>query len=125
LTVLFDSWAWIEYFRKGKRAEEVREYVDKDIEIMISAITVSEVYRWLLHHEQEGIAVKATKGMIGRSHVIPLDTEIAWNAAELKHKHKWGLGDSLIYATARKKDIDLVTGDSDFKCVEHVVYLGE
>lgn len=125
MTVLFDSWAWVEYFRNGEKAKDVVAYLEKDIDIYISAITVAEVFRFLLHHETRQTAEKLTRWMMQRSHVIVLTSKIAWSAAEYKHKYKWGLGDATVYATARSKGIDIVTGDADFKEVPNVIYFGK
>jgi len=124
LTVLFDSWAWIEFFRDGKKADEVEEYIKKPLAIYISAVTVAEVLRYLLSYETKAAAEKSVKFMIHRSVVLHVDTEVAWLAAALKHQHKWGLGDALIYATAQLNKLHIVTGDSDFKGKPNVIYLG-
>ncbi len=38
---------------------------------------------------------------------------------------KWGIGDSIVYATARREGAMLMTGDPHFKGVKDVVYLGK
>ncbi len=124
MTVLLDSWAWIEYFRDGKKADIIEEYVESNVTIFISSVSISEVFRWLLGNETKALAKKLTQEMIHRSLVVPVHNIIAWKAAELKHEHKWGLGDALIYATAQENKSVLVTGDSDFKEIKDVTYLG-
>jgi hypothetical protein len=44
LTVLIDSWAWIEYWKGGKLAEEAASYIDGDEEAVVSAINLAEVF---------------------------------------------------------------------------------
>lgn len=121
---MLDSWAWIEYFRNGKKAKEVALHIEKEAEICISTITVSEVLRCLLQYETKELAEKLTRFMIHRSLVLPVTTQTAWLAAELKHQHKMGLGDALIYATAQLNQLHVITGDSDFKGKPNVTYLG-
>ena len=125
MTVLLDSWAWIEYFRNGPKAKEVTAYIEAEEEIHASSITVAEVYRYLLSYETKQVAEKLAGMLIRRAILIPVTTVIAWKAAELKHEKKWGLGDSIIYATALLNKLSIVTGDSDFKHEEHVIYLGK
>jgi predicted nucleic acid-binding protein len=43
--------------------------------------------------------------------------------AKIKHNLKWGLGDSIVYATAKRKGLKVVTGDSDSKGMEDVIFL--
>ena len=125
LTVLLDSWAWIEYFRNGPKASLIKTYVEGDFELFISTISIAEVFRYLLQFEQKPVAERLTKAMIQRSVSLPVTGDIAWSAAEFKHKNKWGLGDALIYATAHFNSLVVVTGDSDFKNAAGVEYLGE
>ncbi len=125
MIVLLDSWAWIEYFRNGEKAKEVAIYLESEREIYISAINVAEVFRALLSSETKQLAEKLVVWMIHRSIIIPVSTEIALQSAELKHKHKWGLGDSIVYATALNQKTELLTGDSDFKGMDGVIYFGK
>ena len=125
MTALLDSWVWIEYFRDGPRAKDAAGYIEGNTDICISSVTVAEVFRFLLHSETKALAEKLTSWMMRRAHLLPVSAEIAWSAAELKHQHKWGLGDALIYATTLMQKATLVTGDSDFKEVQGIVYLGK
>ena len=125
MTVLLDSWCWIEYFRDGQKAKEMTPYIEDEDEILISTITIAEVHRFLLHHEQKTTADKLTKWMIKRSVTIPVTKEIAIKSAEIKHELKIGLGDALIYATSLSQGVVLVIGDADFKGKDNVKYFGK
>ncbi|MBI5389511.1 type II toxin-antitoxin system VapC family toxin [Candidatus Woesearchaeota archaeon] len=125
MTVLLDSWAWVEYFKDGAYAETISGYVEGEEEIIISSITVAEVLRYLLQFESKEMAELLTKVMIKRSIIAPVTEDIAWDAGEFKHQHKWGLGDSIIYATAQTHNATVVTGDADFKDAKGVIYLGK
>jgi predicted nucleic acid-binding protein len=125
LTVLVDSWAWIEYFKGSDRAVEVRKLLeDTDEEVIVSAVNISEIYRWILSGYDEKTAMEMNEAIKRRSTIIDLNEEIAVGAARLKHKKKWGLGDSIVYATAIKQKAKIMTGDSDFKGEDGVVFLG-
>jgi predicted nucleic acid-binding protein len=123
LTVLIDSWAWIEYFQGSEAGKAVKGYIDDDQEIIISTINLAEVYRWILRYYNEKTAEEKRLAMKERCILIDVDEEIAVNAAKIKHNLKWGLGDSIVYATAKRRGSKVVTGDSDFKGMEDVIFL--
>jgi len=123
LTVLIDSWAWIEYFRGSKAGEKIRRYIEGREKAIISAINIAEVYRWILSFYDEKVAEEKVDIMKERCFVIPVDEEIAIMAAKIKHREKLGLGDALIYATAKKESAMLLTGDSDFEGKEDVIFV--
>jgi len=78
-----------------------------------------KVYGWILRVYSEDIAEEKIEVMKQMAFVCGVSEEIAVEAAKLKHKKKWGLGDSIIYATAKKVDARVLTGDPDFKNVKH------
>lgn len=119
-TVTLDSWAWIGYLQSDPRAARVKEIIDSDNLVIASAINVAEVSVFLLRHGKGNFA----KLVQERARVVPVDEEIAQEAAALKVKHKLGLADAIVFATAQKHGAPLVTGDPDFKGMENVIYLG-
>jgi len=124
LTVLIDSWAWIEYFRGSKAGEQIKGVIeDSEEKMVISTINIAEVYRSILRFYSEDFAEEKIEAMKQRAFVCDVIEEIAVEAAKIKHKKKWGLGDSLIYATAKKEGARVLTGDPDFKDVEGVIFI--
>jgi len=122
---LIDSWAWIEYFRGSKAGEKVRKYIEGENEIIISTINMAEIYRWILRFYDEKIAEEKRNFIKKRAIVIDVTEEIAIKSAKIKHKLKWGLGDSIIYATAKQEKAKVLTGDPHFKNLKDVIYIGE
>ena len=125
MTVLIDSWAWIEYFRGSEAGEKAREYIESENEIIISTINMAEIYRWILRFYDEKIAEKKRNFIKKRVIIIDVTEEIAIEAAKIKHKLKWGLGDSIIYATAKQEKAKVLTGDPHFKGLKDVIYIGK
>jgi predicted nucleic acid-binding protein len=125
MTVLIDSWAWIEYFKGGKHSREAMKYIESDDEAAVSTINILEVYVWVAKFYSERVAAEKIGVVEKRCYVIPVEKEIAVSAARLKLKHRLGIADSVILATARHLNGKLVTGDSDFKKIEGVVFVGE
>ena len=123
LIVLIDSWAWIEYFKGSKAGERARKYIEGKEKAIISTINIAEVYRWILRYYNEKIAKEKINVMKERCFINPGDEEIAVMAARIKHEEKLGLGDAIIYATAKKEGAILLTGDSDFKDKENVIFI--
>ncbi len=124
MTVLIDSWAWIEYFRGSKAGERAREFIEGEEDAVISTINLAEVYRWILRFYPEEVADEKVAAMKQRCTVIEVTEKIAIESAKLKHRLKLGLGDAIILATARETEARIVTGDPDFKGMKGVVFLG-
>jgi predicted nucleic acid-binding protein len=123
LTVLIDSWAWIEYWKGGKLAQEAATYIDGDEESVVSTINLAEVYLWIARSYGEATAGEKVATMEKRCHVVPVERDVAIEAAKIKMKEKLGLADSLILATARQVGGRVVTGDSDMKGLRDVSFL--
>lgn len=70
-----------------------------------------------------------------KTEVVDVSPEIALRAAEVyfelqnlareSNKRTPSLADAIIYATALMLNADLVTGDSLFKDLPHVIYIGD
>ena len=124
MTVLVDSWAWIEYFKGTKHGSKAKEIIDSNEHIIISVINIAEVFKYFLSEKNEKEANIILGYILKRSFVIPLFTEISIEAAKLRYKKKWGLGDAIIYATAIHNNAKLLSGDSDFKNENNVIFIG-
>jgi len=125
LTDLVDSWCWIEYFEGTKLGKPVKERIDSNETLFISVINLSEVYKWGLIKKTEKEANEMAHIMLSRCFIIPVEPTTALNAAKTNFEKKWGLGDSLIYESAKAHKLTLVTGDPHFKKEKDVVYLGK
>lgn len=125
MTVLLDSWAWIEYYRGGAAGHKVREIIEGNEEAYISAVNIAEVYRWFLRHYSAKEAEDERAAMKERCIVLPVDEALAVEAARIKHASGLSLGDSIILATARKVQAKVVTGDQAFKGLKDALYLGD
>ncbi|HVC58014.1 MAG TPA: type II toxin-antitoxin system VapC family toxin [Candidatus Acidoferrales bacterium] len=125
MTVLIDSWAWIEYWKGGKHASSAATHIEGDEEAVVASINLTELYLWVSRYYDEATAKKYTEAVERRCYVIPLDKEIALSAAKLKLRHKMGIADSVVLATARHANGKVVTGDPDFKDIDGVIFIGQ
>jgi predicted nucleic acid-binding protein len=120
---LIDSWAWIEYFQGSDTGKKVRDFLEDDQELIVSSINISEVYRWILRFYSENVAEDKRKAIKDRCVVVDVDEMIAVEAAKIKHQFGWGLGDSIVYSTAKFMGAEVLTGDPDFLGKEGVIFL--
>jgi len=124
MTVLIDSWAWIEYWKGGEAAARAAPYIEGKERAVISSVNLAEVYYWVLKEYGAEMAEAKSRTMLRRSHTIAADVTIATSAAKLKAEHRLGLADSFVLATARSADATLVTGDPDLRRFRDVAFLG-
>ena len=124
MTVLVDSWAWIEYFKGMPAAQKAREIIESNEQMFVSAINVSEIYLFLLGNKPSE-AEKLIKFVLNSSFVIPVETNLSLKAAKIKHEHKMGLADAIVMATAEENNAKILTGDDDFKNMQNVIYIGK
>lgn len=123
--VLIDSWCWVEYYKGTKFADATSMYIEGDMLAYASTINLSEIYRWFLLSYSESEADAAVQDIKDRCFVVPVDEAIAIQAAKIKHEFKWGLGDSIIMATARARNAKVVTGDPDFQNKPDTIFIGK
>lgn len=97
-------------------------------EKMTPTICLAEVYAKTFKVEGEEQAEKQKKFIKERSVLVPLDESIAVKAAkidvEMKRKIKgWGLADSIVYATGLIKKAEVITGDTHFQNLKHIIFI--
>lgn len=118
---LLDSFAWIEYFMGSEKGFKVRDYVDGSEPLYTPSICLTEIKsRYLRDGKDPEVRIKF---IVERSFIIPLDEKIALIAADVKHEFRLHTVDAVIYATAKAKNMTLVTGDSHFRNLPNVEML--
>jgi len=124
MTVLIDSWTWIEYWKGGPHSRQAADYIDGSETAVVSTVNLAETLYWVLRHYNELTMEEKKVTIAKRCFLIPLDIKIAIDAAKTRKKTKLGLADSIILATAKTENADLVTGDPDFRGLNNVSYIG-
>jgi predicted nucleic acid-binding protein len=124
MTVLIDSWAWIEYWRGGPSSAKAAEYIEGSDMALASTINLTETFFWVLDHYGEKKAEEKRETLKKRCFLIPVDERISVEAARLKQSLKTSLADSLILATARGREAKVVTGDPDFRKIPDAIFIG-
>ena len=118
---VMDSYAWLEYFMGTEAGNKVKQIVDNEAdEKLTPSICLTETYAKILRTEDEDKAELRRTFIKSRSALIPLDEDLAVEAARIdvamkKKVQGWGLADSIVLSTARHRNAKVVTGDAHFR----------
>ena len=119
-----DSSAWIEYFVEGPNADYFSRPIEKVNELVVPAICLYEVFRWVHRNRGEMEALTVTAQMrLGM--VIDLDSQLALSAAHLGLELRLPMADSIVFTTARIHQAVLWTQDADFENLQGVNYIAK
>jgi predicted nucleic acid-binding protein len=120
--VVVDSSGWIEVFTDGPQADHFLALMAQDAALVVPAISIFEVFKWVLREHGEAQAIQAAAAM-HRGQVVELDSRLALSAAQLSHALRLPMADSIILATARDRRARLHTMDSDFRGMADVEWI--
>lgn len=118
---LVDTCGWIEWLIEGTLADSFAPYLQDPAELLMPTTVQYELYKWVKRESDENTALE-TIALAEDSRVIPLSTDIALVAADLSLSHKLAFADAVIYASARKYQVELVTSDDHFEGLPGVTY---
>ncbi|MGB5495200.1 MAG: type II toxin-antitoxin system VapC family toxin [Sedimenticolaceae bacterium] len=79
------------------------------------------MYKWVKREFDENTALD-TIALADDSLVVSLSTDIALVAADVTLSHKLAFADAVIYASARKYNVEIVTSDDHFEGLPGVTY---
>ena len=125
-SVIFDSFAMARYFFQEPGHEKVREILKETIKNnaprLISAINVGE----LIYIVQRRSGEKAKLQMLVKLKsldftILSCPNELIFQAAELKGRFAMSYADTFVVASAIEHGATIVTGDPEFRQVEHLI----
>ena len=119
--ILVDTCGWIEWLTEGALADSFASYMQDPAELLVPTTVQYELYKWVKRESDENTAFD-TIALADDSLVVPLSTDIALVAADLSLSHKLAFADAVIYASARKYNVELVTSDDHFEGLPGVTY---
>ena len=122
--ILVDTCGWIEWLTEGALADSFASYMQDPAELLVPTTVQYELYKWVKRESDENTALD-TIALADDSLVIPLSTDIALVAADLSLSHKLAFADAVIYASARKYNVELVTSDDHFEGLPGVTYFAK
>jgi predicted nucleic acid-binding protein len=121
---VIDTWVWVEYY--FGEIPPVKEYIENsNNDIFTSVITLTEMIKFLHQKKVDSAIIQKVVHEIGiRSLIIPVNEEIAISAGDYRRDgFNGGIADTLILATARSGNHNVVTGDPHFRDLPDVVFI--
>ena len=124
--LLFDSFALLRFFQKetggAKVRELLREAFTRQTPCLINAINLGEIIYITQRRlgEQKKLEVFVHIQRMGFT-ILPCPNDLIFRAAELKARYPISYADAFALASAMEHSADLITGDPEFKMVEHLV----
>ena len=119
--ILVDTCGWIEWLTEGALVNSFAAYMKDPAELLVPTTVQYELYKWVKRESDENKALD-TIALADDSLVVPLSTDIALVAADLTLSHKLAFADAVIYASAQKYNVELVTSDDHFEGLPGVTY---
>ena len=119
---VYDTRFFIEHYysRDADVLRRTKEEIRKTKERYVSAVVVHEVYQLTLEREGRETAVLRTSLLEKDFKVVDVDSEIAKSSAEIRHKHKISLADSVIAATSLFLDATCVSDDPHLRAIREI-----
>ncbi len=122
--ILIDSYGWIEYFAEGPLADNYATYIEKaNAENTITpTIIVYEVYKKIKTTRDEQKALEAY-AQISQTKIIELTSPLSLEAADISLTANLGMADSIIVATAKAYNAEIITSDEHLKNMKGVKFI--
>jgi len=123
---VLDSFALLAFFQAEPGGLRVRELLDQaargEVSLAITTVNLGEV----AYRTERRYGLKRAQEVLGKIEeyapvVIDVNRELALAAAHLKARYRMAYPDSLAAALAQRLNAAVVTGDPDFRQVEHLV----
>lgn len=117
---VYDTRFFVEYFYTSdeKLLKKMKEDLRKTRDRYISVISIHEVYNLTLAKEGRKAAKSRTEILKRDFKAVKVDADLASKSAELRHRYRIPMADSIIAATACKLRASVVTDDEHFKLVK-------
>jgi predicted nucleic acid-binding protein len=119
-----DTSAWLEWLSDSTLGRKVGRELPQPGDWIVPTLVQHELARCLEREVSEN-AADETIAYSNACVVIPLDTRVAIQAAEIARERGLAMADSIIYATAIDTGADLLTCDARFAKLPHVVYFAK
>ncbi|MES2787874.1 MAG: type II toxin-antitoxin system VapC family toxin [Pseudomonadota bacterium] len=116
-----DTSAWIEWLVGTALGQKLGKQFPDKLQCIVPTIVQLELSKWLMREAGEEKADQVI-AYTQKCVVVELDTTIALLAAELHREHKLATADAIVYATARRQQVDLLTCDAHFDGLPGVIY---
>ncbi len=124
--ILFDSHALLKFSQDEKGADKVEKFLlsswNRKLKAYLSEINLGEIYYITIRR----LGLEPAKFYLEQLLDLPIaiispSSEIIRKAAEIKAQYTISYADCFAVATALKYSASIVTGDPEFKKVDHIV----
>lgn len=125
-SLLFDSFALLRFFQKEPGGDKVRDLLRRAIDVttprLLNAMNLGE----LIYITQRRFGDQKKLEMLAHIHrmeftILPCPNDLIFHAAELKARYPISYTDAFALASAMEHGATLVTGDPEFRKMEHLV----
>lgn len=121
---LVDTCGWIEWLTDGKMVSHFEPYLKNITQLVVPTLVQYELYKWLCREKNQDAALEII-GVTQKATIVPLDTHLALFAADIAKQNGLAMADAVIFATAQKYDVDLITSDEHFTELPRVKYFSK
>jgi len=120
--IVYDTRFFIEHYYSEDEGvlRKAKEAIRRTRERYVSAIAIHEVYQLTLEREGRETAILRTGLLEKDFKVVNVDAEIARSSAELRHKYKISMADSIIAATALFLKAICLSDDPHLEAVKEI-----
>jgi ribonuclease VapC len=124
--ILFDSHALLKFSQDEEGADKVEQFLlyslNRNLKAYLSEINLGEIYYISIRR----LGLESAKLYLEQLLDLPIDivspsSEIIRAAAEIKAQYAISYADCFAAATALKYSASIITGDPEFKKVDHIV----
>jgi predicted nucleic acid-binding protein len=124
--ILIDSYGWIEYFGEGPLADSYAAFVEKADEkgTVTPTVVIYEVYRRIKSLRGEEKALEAYAQM-SQTKIVDLTSSLCLEAANISMNLNLGMADSIIVATAKAYNAQIITSDEHLKKIDKVKFINK
>lgn len=134
MSIVVDTYAWIEVFLGSQKGAIVKEALEEAADVYTPDVVLAEIARkYLREGIEETLVGERLRVVSSASVVTPIDSEVALSAGrvyselvEKARKEKLrdpSLFDAIVLATARSYQARLVTGDEHFRNLPEAIWI--
>jgi ribonuclease VapC len=125
-SIIFDSFAILKFYQDEPGADKVEELLRSaqrgQLKALMNEINLGEVYYLTIRRMGLEAAREYRERLLNLPiKIIPPDSELIMKAAEIKAQFAISYADCFAAATAEMFSGSILTGDPEFKKVEHLV----
>jgi predicted nucleic acid-binding protein len=117
-----DTSAWVEWAIGSEVGRQIVPLLPDAAQWLVPTIIQYELAKWEMRVAADPEHALELVAFSRNCLVVPLTTALAVEAASVGRQHQLAAADSIVYATARRFDADVLTCDAHFRRLPGVIY---